>query len=388
MVNRINNVRIYTDQLIHICSNQSALAAARPVINVYSIHKSDRVTNAIPVPSVYRAPIRPDIVHFVHTNMAKNKRQPYAVSDKAGEQTSAESWGTGRAVARIPRVNGSGTHRAGQAAFGNMCRGGRMFAPTKVMRQWHVKINLNQRRFATVSALAASGLPSLVIARGHRISKIEEVPLVVEDKIESLIRTRQAVDALKSIHAYSDVEKVIRSRKIRAGQGKLRNRRFRQRRGPLIVYNQDNGIVQAFRNIPGVELVNVRHLNVLQLAPGGHLGRFIIWTESAFTLLDELYGTYETPSSMKKNYQLPDNVMTNPDVSRLINSDEIQSVVRPAMDKHTKRPFTQKKNPLKNQGIMNRLNPYAQVLRRAELLQSNKKKQQHQPHIISNKKCK
>lgn len=27
--------------------------------------------------------------------MAKNKRQPYAVSEKAGEQTSAESWGTG-----------------------------------------------------------------------------------------------------------------------------------------------------------------------------------------------------------------------------------------------------------------------------------------------------
>ena len=27
--------------------------------------------------------------------MAKNKRQPYAVSEKAGHQTSAESWGTG-----------------------------------------------------------------------------------------------------------------------------------------------------------------------------------------------------------------------------------------------------------------------------------------------------
>lgn len=67
--------------------------------------------------------------------MAKNKRQPYAVSEKAGHQTSAESWGTGRAVARIPRVNGSGTHRAGQAAFGNMCRSGRMFAPTKVCQK-------------------------------------------------------------------------------------------------------------------------------------------------------------------------------------------------------------------------------------------------------------
>ena len=99
--------------------------------------------------------------------MAKNKRQPYAVSEKAGHQTSAESWGTGkqinlqsalahiggltwfvppgRAVARIPRVSGGGTHRAGQAAFGNMCRSGRMFAPTKVWRKWHQKINLGQK---------------------------------------------------------------------------------------------------------------------------------------------------------------------------------------------------------------------------------------------------
>ena len=59
-------------------------------------------------------------VQFVHTNMRKNKRQPYAVSAIAGHQTSAESWGTGRAVARIPRVRGGGTHRSGQGAFGNV----------------------------------------------------------------------------------------------------------------------------------------------------------------------------------------------------------------------------------------------------------------------------
>jgi large subunit ribosomal protein L4e len=83
-----------------------------------------------------------------------------------GEQTSAESWGTGRAVARIPRVRGGGTHRSGQGAFGNMCRGGRMYAPLKVWRKWHRKINLKQRRYALVSAIAASGVPSLVLARG------------------------------------------------------------------------------------------------------------------------------------------------------------------------------------------------------------------------------
>lgn len=84
----------------------------------------------------------------------------------SGHQTSAESWGTGRAVARIPRVRGGGTHRSGQGAFGNMCRGGRMFAPTKVWRRWHRKININQKRYAMCSAVAASGITSLVQSKG------------------------------------------------------------------------------------------------------------------------------------------------------------------------------------------------------------------------------
>lgn len=82
--------------------------------------KGEATSNTVALPAVFKAPIRPDVVNFVHTNMAKNKRQPYAVSSKAGHQTSAESWGTGRAVARIPRVRGGGTHRSGQGAYGNV----------------------------------------------------------------------------------------------------------------------------------------------------------------------------------------------------------------------------------------------------------------------------
>lgn len=70
------------------------------------------------LPAVFVAPIRSDIVQTVHTHMAKNARQAYAVSAKAGHQTAAESWGTGRAVSRIPRVPGGGTHRAGELPTG------------------------------------------------------------------------------------------------------------------------------------------------------------------------------------------------------------------------------------------------------------------------------
>ncbi|KAH9173649.1 ribosomal protein L4 domain-containing protein [Lactarius sanguifluus] len=307
--------------------------ASRPTVNVRST--TGEASSSLPLPAVLTAPIRLDVVQQVHKSIAKNRRQAYAVSEKAGHQTSAESWGTGRAVARIPRVGGGGTHRSGQAAFGNMCRGGRMFAPTKTWRRWHVKVNQNQRRFATVSALAASALPSLVLARGHRIEEIEEVPLVVGDAVESFHKTKEAVALLKSLRAYRDVVKVSNSRKLRAGKGKLRNRRHRQRRGPLVVYNEDCGIVKAFRNLPGVELVNVRRLNLLQLAPGGHIGRFVIWTEGAFAQLDDVFGTFDKAAVHKKDYFLPTAKISNPDVTRLINSSEIQSVVRPCESKGT-----------------------------------------------------
>merc|ERR1740127_342034 len=127
--------------------------AARPVVTVQNDAKSQ-----VELPAVFLAPIRPDIVQFVHTSMNKNKRQAYAVNKDAGMQTAAESWGTGRAVARIPRVPGGGTHRAGQGAFGNMCRGGGMFSPTKVWRRWHRRVNVAQKRQAVVSALSASTL--------------------------------------------------------------------------------------------------------------------------------------------------------------------------------------------------------------------------------------
>ncbi|KAJ6797817.1 putative 60S ribosomal protein L4-1 [Iris pallida] len=346
-----------------------AAAAIRPLVTVQPLD-GDMATDgssSVPLPDVLKAPIRPDVVRFVHANISKNKRQPYAVSRKAGHQTSAESWGTGRAVSRIPRVPGGGTHRAGQGAFGNMCRGGRMFAPTKIWRRWHRRVNVNQRRFAVVSALAASSVPSLVLARGHRIESVPELPLVVSDSLESVEKTSAAIKILSQIGALPDANKAKDSTAIRPGKGKMRNRRYISRKGPLIVYGTEGAkIVKAFRNIPGVDVANVERLNLLKLAPGGHLGRFVIWTKSAFEKLDQVFGTFEKSSETKKGYVLPRAKMGNADLGRIINSDEVQSVVRP-ITKDVKRA-TLKKNPLKNLNAMLKLNPYAKTARRMALL--------------------
>ncbi|XP_073474403.1 large ribosomal subunit protein uL4 [Aquarana catesbeiana] len=358
------------------------MACARPLITVYS-EKGETSGKNVTMPAVFKAPIRPDIVNFVHTNLRKNSRQPFSVSELAGHQTSAESWGTGRAVARIPRVRGGGTHRSGQGAFGNMCRGGRMFAPTKTWRRWHRRVNVTQKRYAVCSALAASALPALIMSKGHRIEEIPEVPLVVEDKVESYKKTKEAVLLLKKLKAWNDIKKVYASQRMRAGKGKMRNRRRIQRKGPCVIYNEDNGIIKAFRNIPGIALLNVNKLNLLRLAPGGHVGRFCIWTESAFRKLDDLYGTWRKPATLKANYNLPMHKMTNTDLSRILKSPEIQKALRAPIKKVKRREL--KKNPLKNLRIMMRLNPYAKTAKRNAILrqQENIKTKQKKREAVA-----
>merc|ERR1719297_685551 len=241
----------------------------------------------------------------------RNGRQAHAVNRWAGMQTAAESWGTGRAVSRIPRVPGGGTHRAGQGAFGNMCRGGGMFCPTKTWRRWHRRVNVTQKRHAVVSALAASALPPLVMARGHRVGEVSELPLVVSSGAEAIQKTKQGVEMLKKLGCEEELQRVIDSKKVRKGKGKMRNRRYVMRRGPLVVYGEDNGIVKAMRNIPGVDTANVARLNLLTLAPGGQFGRLVVWTESAFKKLSEMYGQGRGAAPLKKGYSLPRTMMQN-----------------------------------------------------------------------------
>ena len=358
--------------------------SARPLVGVRTSDAKAKVEQYVTLPAVFTTPIRSDLVHEVHTKLAKNRRQPYAVSRYAGHQSSAESWGTGRAVSRIPRVPGGGTHRAGQGAFGNMCRGGRMFAPTKTWRKWHKRVNVNQKRYATCSALAASAVPGLVLARGHRIEAVSEIPLVLDNKtIDNVDKTSRAVALLKGLGAYADVQKVKDSHKIRRGKGKMRNRRYVQRRGPLVIYNEKGPLVKAFRNLPGVEIVSVNRLNVLQLAPGGHLGRFIIWTKDAFEKLDTIYGTHKK-ASIKNDFTLPRSIMTNADLTRILSSQEVQSALRERVPRT--RIHVHKKNPLKNLGFLVKLNPYAKTHRRREILAQEARKKKAAAELEAKKK--
>jgi len=337
---------------------------SRPVVSVYSHETGNTAVTQATTPAVFAAPIRDDTVQFVHSNMAKNRRQAHGVFFKAGHEHSAESWGTGRAVARIPRISGSGTHRSGQAAFGNMCRKGRMFAPLKIWRKWHRKINTNQKRHAVASALAASACAPLVQARGHNIESVPELPLVVDTlNVDS---TKALFLSLNRLGAKDDLIRAAKSKRTRAGQGKMRSSRFTIGKGPLLIYGDENPLVKrTARNLTGVDTCSVHRLNLLQLAPGGHLGRFCIFTKDAFNALNNVFGTFSKAGVEKSNYNLQRDVMACADLARIINSDQVQNKLREIRTTGRVHDKT-KKNPLTNRVMMQRLNPYSKTQRAAE----------------------
>ena len=198
--------------------------SARQIVRVFEAKAPNKIAEEIQLPEVFLAPVRSDLINTVFANLNKNRRQAYGVDQRAGMEYNAESWGPGRAVARVPRVSGSGTHRSGQGAFANSCRGGRMYNPNTVWRRLHRKVNLTQRRHAVASAIAASAVPSLVLARGHRVNDVPEIPLVVDSLQVS--KTKDLLKILYALGCGEELETIISTKKIRPGVGKARNRKY------------------------------------------------------------------------------------------------------------------------------------------------------------------
>lgn len=165
--------------------------------------KGSRLGKNVTLPAVFKAPIRPDIVNFVHTSLCKNK--PYAVSELAGHQTSAESWGTGRAVAS----NSQGSRWRDSTVLPGVleiCVVGPHACTNQDLAPLAPQSEYDAEAIRHLLCTAASALPALVMSKGHRREEVPELPLVVEDKAEGYKKTMEAVLLLKKLKAWNDIK--------------------------------------------------------------------------------------------------------------------------------------------------------------------------------------
>jgi large subunit ribosomal protein L4e len=249
-----------------------------PVFNL-----QNEKTNEIELPKVFNTPVRHDVIKRAVVSLQSRRFQPQGRDAMAGKRTTAESRGTGHGIARVPRLRGSN-----RAAFGVSIVGGHASFPPISKKKIVKRINKKENRLAIRSGIAATAVKKLVEKRGHKFQKVELLPIIVNDELESLKKTRDVKDFLEDMDLWKDVERADR-RKVRAGKGKMRGRKHKKGKGPLIVVSKNNGIVDAARNIPGVDIVEVNNLNAELLAPGAHPGRLTIWTMSAILKLDNIW---------------------------------------------------------------------------------------------------
>jgi large subunit ribosomal protein L4e len=248
-----------------------------------------KATGKTTLPSVFDTPLRPDVIKRAVLSIQSHRLQHQGRDPMAGKKTSAESRGTGMAMARVPREKGGG----GKAAFAPGTVGGRQAHPPRVDARIVKEIPRKEKRLALLSAIAATASKETVAARGHEVETVLEIPLIVEDSLSGLTKTKEVEDALTHLGLQTDIYRVRESRNIRAGKGKHRGRKMKQAVGPLIVVAENKGLLHAANNLPGVDIVMVKNLNAEDLAPGTHPGRLTLWTNGAIEQLGKLYGEGE-----------------------------------------------------------------------------------------------
>jgi len=258
------------------------------------VNKKNENTGSIGLPVQFDELVRPDLIKRAVLVIAANSRQPYGSNPKAGMRASAElsrrrhqyrgAYGFG--ISRVPRKimsrRGTRMNWVGAVAPGTV--GGRKAHPPKAEKVWGQKINIKERRKAIRSALAAAVNKSFIEKRGHKIP--ESFPVVIDDEFELISKTRDIMSALNII-GLKDELKRCSEKKVRAGKGTARGRKYKRKIGPLIVVSKKCPLLKSACNIPGVDIIDVKDINAALLAPGTAPGRITLFTKSSIEKMEK-----------------------------------------------------------------------------------------------------
>ena len=224
------------------------------------------------LPEVFETAYRPDLIKRAVLAAQANRKQAYGADPYAGLRTPAESFGSGRGMAHVPRENGQGA-RVPQTV------GGRKAHPPKAEKDQGKGINDKERKLAIRSAIAATADAERVAERGHEFAADLSLPLVVGDEFEDLVKTREVVELLETLGVHVDIERADDGRSVKAGRGKTRGRKYREPKSILFVTSESPS--KAARNLAGADVTTAAEVNAEELAPGTDAGRLTLWTESA-----------------------------------------------------------------------------------------------------------
>jgi len=253
-------------------------------------------TREIELPVVFETELNPELIKRAVLSIQSARKQPKGNNPKAGRQNTARYRGWRhlprheRTInvghARLPRLNNRRGLLFGRVAKVPQAVGGARAHPPKAEKKTKEEINKKEKKKALQSAIAASALKELVGKR-HVLEEKISLPVIVEDTFEDIKRTKEILKILGALKLSADIKNAKSKRRKKAGKGKKRGRKYKQKKSILIVTKENKGVYKAARNISGVDVCTVKNLNAELLAPGCLPGRLALWTESAVRALGE-----------------------------------------------------------------------------------------------------
>ena len=250
---------------------------------------SKNKTGEIELPMQFKEDLREDIIKRAVLALQSKKMQPYGASPLAGKRPSVKvskrrrnyrgSYGFG--ISRVPRkiLSRRGRRMFWVGAFAPGMASGRRAHPPKSEKILIKKVNIKENRKAIRSAISATVSKAAVEKRGHIMP--DAYPFIIDNKFEELEKTKDVIGILNALGLEKELDRVS-EKKLRAGRGKQRGRKYKSKIGPLIVIaDGKKNIAKAAKSIPGISVVAVKELNAELLAPGTVPGRLTLWTKSA-----------------------------------------------------------------------------------------------------------
>lgn len=155
--------------------------------------------------------------------------------------------------------------------------GGRKAHPPAPTKNLIKKMNKKEMRLAVKMGIASS-FDKEAVSKFHKNSAID-FPIIVENKINDISKTKDAQKTLSSIGLSQELKR-IGERKVRAGKGKLRGRKYKKKLSLVVVTTEPSKLSKSMPNL-NVTVRKPEDLSVSDVTNGGKPGRLIVWTKDA-----------------------------------------------------------------------------------------------------------
>jgi large subunit ribosomal protein L4e len=244
---------------------------------VYSVE--GKALKQIDLPEVFESPQREDLVKRAVLSEESRTYQPKGSYRLAGLETSAryrgrkEDFGAvkNKGIPHLPHeVLPKG--QLGKVKRVPHAVKGRRAHPPKVEKKTVELMNKKEHRLAFASALSFAADRETVCRRAHHDIGVS-LPIVMESSFEKLNKTKDVAKVLEALNLMRFIKKSKRN----------------STKAALIIVS-DKAEMNAAANLPGVDVVRVKELEVRHLAPGTHAGRLTLFSESALPEISKRFG--------------------------------------------------------------------------------------------------